>query len=145
VIGPIVRYAIIERFTRTLAAMLKAGIPIGQTFDVAIQSTSNNRFVTRLNKVRDRMVTGEGFSAPLQATGLFPNMVTQMIRVGEETGTLASYLDSVADMLTEEIEYKVKNMISLIEPLMVIGVGIMVGFIGISVITPMYGLLKAIR
>jgi type IV pilus assembly protein PilC len=72
-------------------------------------------------------------------------MVIQMIRVGEETGTLASYLDSVADMLTEEIEYKVKNMISLIEPLMVIGVGVMVGFIGISVITPMYGLLKAIR
>jgi type IV pilus assembly protein PilC len=145
VIGPIVRFAIIERFTRTLAAMLKAGIPIGQTFDVAILSTSNHRFVTRLEKVRDRMITGEGFSAPLQATGLFPNMVTQMIRVGEETGTLASYLDSVADMLTEEIEYKVKNMISLVEPLMVIGVGVIVGFIGISVITPMYGLLKAIR
>jgi type IV pilus assembly protein PilC len=145
VLGPIVLFAIIERFTRTLAAMLKAGIPISQTFDVAISSTANVRFERRLAAVRFRMETGEGFSAPLQATGLFPRMVIQMVRVGEETGTLAIYLDQIAELLSEEIEYKVKNMISLIEPAMVIGVGIMVGFIGIAVITPMYGLLHAIR
>jgi len=145
VLGPIVRFSVIERFTRTLAAMLKAGIPIAQTFEVASTSAGNAKFERGLASVKTQMETGEGFARPLASTGLFPAMVIQMIRVGEETGTLPTYLDHIADMLSEEIEYKVKNMVNLIEPAMIIGVGIIVGFIGISVITPMYGLLRAIH
>lgn len=145
VIGTIVVYSIIERFTRTLATMLKAGIPISQTFEVAIASAGNIRYRRGLDAVKERMLTGDGFSAPLDATGLFAPMMIRMIRVGEETGTLDASLEQIADFLSEEMDYKVRNMISLIEPSLVIAVGGAVGFVAVSVILPMYGLLKAVH
>ena len=145
VIGSIVVYSIIERFTRTLATMLKAGIPISQTFEVAIASAGNIRFRRSLESVKDRMLTGDGFSEPLSDTGLFAPMMIRMIRVGEETGTLDSSLEQIADFLSEEMDYKVRNMISLMEPSLVIAVGGAVGFVAISVILPMYGLLQSVR
>lgn len=144
-LGSIVTYSIIERFTRTLATMLRAGIPISQTFDVATAAAGNVRFKRGLASVKQRMVTGDGFSAPLEATGLFAPVMIRMIRVGEETGTLDNSLEQIADFLSEEMDYKVKNMIALIEPSLVIAVGGAVGFVAVSVILPMYGLLKAIH
>jgi len=145
VIGGIVVYSIIERFTRTLSTMLRAGIPISQTFEVAIASTGNLRYRRGLDGVKQRMLTGDGFSAPLEATGLFAPMMIRMIRVGEETGTLDSSLEQIADFLSEEMDYKVRNMIALIEPSLVIAVGGAVGFVAVSVVLPMYGLLKAVH
>ena len=145
VIGSILVYSIIERFTRTLATMLKAGIPISQTFEVAIASAGNIRYRRGLGSVKERMLTGDGFSAPLAATGLFAPMMIRMIRVGEETGTLDSSLEQIADFLSEEMDYKVRNMIALMEPALVIAVGGAVGFVAVSVILPMYGLLQAVR
>ena len=145
VIGPIVTYSIIERFTRTLATMLKAGIPISQTFEVAIAATGNIRYQRGLQPVKERMLSGDGFSAPLAATGLLEPMMIRMIRVGEETGTLDSSLDEIADFLSEEMDFKVRNMIALMEPSLVIAVGGAVGFVAISVILPMYSLLKAVK
>ena len=145
VLGTIVVYSIIERFTRTLATMLKAGIPISQTFDVAIASAGNRRYRLGLEAVKDRMLTGDGFSAPMNETGLFTPMMIRMIRVGEETGTLDASLEQIADFLSEEMDYKVRNMISLMEPTLVIAVGGMVGFVAVSVILPMYGLLQSVR
>ncbi|MFI5282426.1 MAG: type II secretion system F family protein [Candidatus Dormibacterales bacterium] len=144
-IGSIVTYSIIERFTRTLATMLRAGIPISETFDVAIASAGNIRYRRGLESVKQRMVTGDGFSRPLEATGLLAPMMIRMIRVGEETGSLDSSLEQIADFLAEEMDYKVKNMIALIEPGLVIVVGAAVGFVAVSVILPMYGLLKAVH
>lgn len=145
VIGTIVVYSIIERFTRTLATMLTAGIPISQTFEVAIASSGNIRYRRGLESVKERMMTGDGFSGPLDATGLFAPMMIRMIRVGEETGTLDSSLEQIADFLSEEMDYKVRNMIALMEPTLVIAVGGAVGFVAVSVILPMYGLLKAVH
>jgi type IV pilus assembly protein PilC len=145
VIGTIVVYSIIERFTRTLATMLAAGIPISQTFEVAIASSGNIRYRRGLESVKERMMNGDGFSAPLDATGLFAPMMIRMIRVGEETGTLDSSLEQIADFLSEEMDYKVRNMIALMEPSLVIAVGGAVGFVAISVILPMYGLLKQVH
>ena len=145
VLGGIVSYAIIERFTRTLSTMLNAGIPISQTFDVAIAAAGNIKFRRRLESVKQRMVTGDGFSAPLEATELFAPMMIRMIKVGEETGTLDSSLEQIADFLSEEMDYKVKNMIALMEPALVIAVGGAVGFVAISVILPMYGLLQTVK
>src|SRR5438445_391296 len=136
------QYSIIERFTRTLSTMLRAGIPISSMFDVAIAASGNIKYKRGLESVKQRMVTGDGFSAPLEATGLFKPMMIRMIRVGEETGTLDSSLEQIADFLSEEMDYKVKNMISLMEPALVIAVGGAVGFVAVSVILPMYGLLK---
>jgi len=145
VLGTIVVFAIVERFTRTLATMLRAGIPISQTFDVASASAGNIRFRRGLDSVRQRMVTGDGFSEPLAATGLFGPMVIRMVRVGEETGTLDQSLEQIADFLAEEMDYKVRNMIALMEPALVIAVGAAVGFVAVSVVLPMYGLLKAVQ
>ena len=145
VIGTIMTYSIIERFTRTLSTMLRAGIPISQTFEVAIASAGNIRYRRGLESVKERMLTGDGFSAPLQATGLFAPMMIRMIRVGEETGTLDSSLEQIADFLSEEMDYKVRNMIALMEPALVIAVGGAVGFVAISVILPMYGLLQSVH
>jgi type IV pilus assembly protein PilC len=145
VIGSIVTYSVIERFTRTLSTMLHAGIPISQTFDVATAASGNIRYKKSLDSVKQRMVTGDGFSAPLEATGLFAPMMIRMVRVGEETGTLDNSLEQIADFLSEEMDYKVRNMIALIEPTMVIIVGGAVGFVAVSVVLPMYGLLKAVH
>jgi type IV pilus assembly protein PilC len=145
VIGTIVVFAIIERFTRTLSTMLRAGIPISQTFDVAIASAGNIRYRRGLESVRNRMSSGDGFSEPLAATSLFPPMVIRMVRVGEETGTLDQSLEQIADFLAEEMDYKVRNMIALMEPSLVIAVGGAVGFVAVSVILPMYGLLRAVH
>jgi type IV pilus assembly protein PilC len=145
VVGTIVVFAIMERFTRTLATMLRAGIPISQTFDVASASAGNIRYRRGLDSVRLRMVTGDGFSGPLAATGLFAPMVIRMVRVGEETGTLDQSLEQIADFLAEEMDYKVRNMIALMEPTLVIAVGAAVGFVAISVVLPMYGLLRAVH
>ncbi|HVC76710.1 MAG TPA: type II secretion system F family protein [Candidatus Micrarchaeaceae archaeon] len=145
VLGSIVTYSIIERFTRTLATMLRAGIPISQTFDIAIAASGNIHFKEGLQAVKGRMLTGDGFSGPLGATGLLAPMMIRMIRVGEETGTLDSSLEQIADFLNEEMDYKVRNMISLMEPTLVIAVGAAVGFVAVSVILPMYGLLQAVK
>jgi type IV pilus assembly protein PilC len=145
VVGSIVTYSIIERFTRTLSTMLRAGIPISETFDVASAAAGNTRFRRGLASVKQRMVTGDGFSGPLAATGLFAPMMIRMVRVGEETGTLDNSLEQIADFLSEEMDFKVKNMIALIEPSMVIAVGAAVGFVAISVVLPMYGLLKSVH
>jgi type IV pilus assembly protein PilC len=145
VLGTIVVFSIVERFTRTLGTMLRAGIPISQTFDVASASAGNIRYRRGLDSVRQRMVTGDGFSEPLAATGLFMPMVLRMVRVGEETGTLDQSLEQIADFLAEEMDYKVRNMIALMEPGLIIAVGGAVGFVAVSVILPMYGLLKAVH
>ena len=145
VLGSIVTYSIIERFMRTLATMLRAGIPISQTFDVAIAAAGNIRYRRGLESVKKRMVTGDGFSEPLEATGLFDPMMIRMVRVGEETGTLEASLEQVADFLSEEMDYKVRNMIALMEPALIIAVGAAVGFVAVSVIMPMYGLLQAVK
>lgn len=145
VLGSIVVFAIVERFTRTLATMLRAGIPISQTFDVASASAGNIRYRRGLDSVRQRMVTGDGFSDPLAATGLFAPMVIRMVRVGEETGTLDQSLEQIADFLAEEMDYKVRNMIALMEPALVVAVGAAVGFVAVSVVLPMYGLLRAVH
>ncbi|HKW72257.1 MAG TPA: type II secretion system F family protein, partial [Candidatus Dormibacteraeota bacterium] len=145
ILGGIVVYGIVERFTRTLSTMLRAGIPISQTFDVAIASASNIRYRRGLESVRQRMVTGDGFSEPLAGTGLFEPMVIRMVRVGEETGTLDQSLEQIADFLADEMDYRVKNMIALMEPSLVIVVGAAVGFVAVSVVLPMYGLLRAVH
>jgi type IV pilus assembly protein PilC len=145
IFGPIVLSAILNRFARTLAMVLKAGVPLGQTFDAVIAGTGNRVFQRGLNTVKEQMTSGEGFAGPLVRTGLFPPMLTQMVRVGEETGTLDTYLEQAADFYEEELEYRIRAMTSLIEPVMTVAVGLVVGFIAVSLISAMYGLIGALK
>jgi len=145
VMGPIVLSAVLNRFARTLAMVLKAGVPLGQTFDAVIAGTGNRVFQRGLGTVKEQMTGGEGFAGPLLRTHLFPPMLTQMVRVGEETGTLDTYLEQAADFYEEELDYRIRAMTSLIEPVMTVAVGLVVGFIAVSLISAMYGLVGALK
>jgi type IV pilus assembly protein PilC len=145
VMGPIVLSAVLNRFSRTLAMVLKAGVPLGQTFDAVIAGTGNKVFQRGLGTVKEQMTSGEGFAGPLLRTHLFPPMLTQMVRVGEETGTLDTYLEQAADFYEEELDYRIRAMTSLIEPVMTVAVGLVVGFIAVSLISAMYGLVGALK
>jgi type IV pilus assembly protein PilC len=145
VFGPIVLSAVLNRFARTLAMVLKAGVPLGQTFEAVIASTGNKVFQRGLNTVKEQMTSGEGFAGPLLRTHLFPPMLTQMVRVGEETGTLDTYLEQAAEFYEEELEFRIRTMTALIEPVMVVAVALVVGFIAVSLISAMYGLVGALK
>jgi type IV pilus assembly protein PilC len=144
-LGTIIRYSIIERYLRTLATLARAGVPVAQMLDTANRSLGNTVFQSGLAAVRSQMLSGDGFARPLDRTGLFPRIVIQMIKVGEETGSLDANLQEAADHYAEEVDYRLKQMITLMEPALVIVVGAMVGFIAISVIAPMYSLVHAIH
>ena len=144
-LGVIVRYAVIERYMRTLGTLAQAGVPITKMLDTAITAVGNAEYRIGLASVREDMLSGEGFAGPLERTGLFPRLVIQMVRVGEETGILDANLEQAAEHYAEEVDYRLKRMIAVIEPALVIAVGVMVGFIAVSVIAPMYALVHAIH
>ena len=144
-LGVIVREAIIERYLRTLATQTRAGVPITHMLDTAITAVGNPEYRDGLASVRDDMLGGDGFATPLERTSLFPSMVIQIIKVGEETGNLDANLEMAAEHYAEEVDYRIKRMIALIEPALVIAVGLMVGLIAVSVIAPMYALVHAIH
>ena len=144
-LGVIVRYAVIERYMRTLGTLAQAGVPITKMLDTAITAVGNAEYRIGLASVREDMLSGDGFAGPLERTGLFPRLVIQMVRVGEETGSLDANLEQAAEHYAEEVDYRLKQMIAVIEPALVIAVGVMVGFIAVSVIAPMYALVHAIH
>jgi type IV pilus assembly protein PilC len=135
-----VRAAVVERFCRTLADLLAAGVPIGQTFTVVIETTSNRVYRKAIRTVMAAMGTGEGICRPLEATGLFPPIVIQMVRVGEETGSLDRHLSETASMAGEDLDYRIKKMTAVIEPILIIFVGLMVGFVAVTMVTTIYSL-----
>src|SRR5207344_2088895 len=95
-IGDVVRYAVIERFCRIISAMMKAGVPLPEAMQAAIEGANNKVYEDGLIKVREQMLEGEGISGPIIQSQLFPPAATQMLKVGEETGTLDAQLDSAA-------------------------------------------------
>jgi type IV pilus assembly protein PilC len=145
VIGGLVKLGTESRFARTLGILLRAGVPINRAFDIATTGTGNESYVKALTPVRDGLLAGEGITVPLKASGLFGSLLIQMVKVGEETGTLDRYLDQAADFLDDELEYKTKQMVTIIEPMLVLGVALVVGFVALSVVTPMYSILHQIR
>ncbi|MCB0964164.1 MAG: type II secretion system F family protein, partial [Acidimicrobiales bacterium] len=110
VIGEIVRYSAVERFCRIIAAMMRAGVPLPEAMASAIDSTNNQIFQDGLRVARDEMLEGDGIAEPLMRTDLFPAAAVQMARVGEETGTLDTQLESAAQYFSRELEYKVKRL-----------------------------------
>ena len=145
VVGKLVRLGIESRFTRMLGILLRAGVPVAQAFEIAAVGTSNDEYVKRLAPVKEALVSGDGIAEPLKSSGLFSPLLIQMVSVGEETGTLDAYLDLASDFMDNDLEYKTKQMVTLIEPVMIGGVALVVGFVALSVITPMYSILQQVR
>jgi type IV pilus assembly protein PilC len=145
IVGRLVRLGIEARFTRTLGILLRAGVPIAQAFDISTSGTGNDEYVRRLAPARDGLLSGEGITVPLRTSGLFGPLLIQMITVGEETGTLDVYLGEAADFMDVDLDYRTKQLVTLIEPMLIAGVALVVGFVALSVVTPMYTILREIR
>ena len=140
VIGDVVRYAIVERFCRMLAAMIDAGVPLPEAMAVVTEASNNAVYERGLTDVQEAMMQGEGLSQPIARTKLFPATVTQMMRVGEDTGTLDAQLESAAQFYEHELSYKIKRMTTLFEPGVLLVVGLLVGFVAVAVVSAMYGI-----
>jgi type IV pilus assembly protein PilC len=135
----VVLFAVTERVCRIIGAMVKAGVPLPDTLNAAIQGANNQVFEQGLTVARDRMLEGEGLALPIQDTRLFPRAAGQMMRVGEETGTLDIQLENAAEYYGQELEYKLKRLTSLFEPAVILFMGLIVGFVAIALISAMYG------
>jgi type IV pilus assembly protein PilC len=145
IIKGIVEYAILERFCRILAAMVKAGVPLPEGMKTTTESTVNTVFRERLEVAQIEMVEGGGFSKPLAATELFPGAAKQMFKVGEETGTLDKQLEVASMYFDRELESRIKKFTTMFEPLMIIFVGLIVGFVAVALVQAMYGVLEGAK
>lgn len=144
-LGEVVRFAILERFCRILGAMTRAGVPLPEALSVASTSANNRVYRNGLDEARSAMLRGEGLAAPMAATGLFPAAARQMMRVGEETGTLDRQLETAAKYFDRELDYKLKKFTSLFEPVVLIFVGVVVGFVAIALVSAMYGIYNQVK
>ncbi|TDU91686.1 type IV pilus assembly protein PilC [Kribbella voronezhensis] len=145
VIGGTVRFALVERFCRILSSMVSAGVQLPQALRVATGSLPNKVFRHSLSGVLEAMLQGEGLAKPLAATGLFPPTAAEMLRVGEETGTLDNQLEVTAQYYEGELDYKLKKLIGLFEPVVIIVMGVVVGFVAVALVSAMYGVFRQVQ
>jgi type IV pilus assembly protein PilC len=130
----------IAKFARTLGTLIKSGVPILQALDTVGKTSGNKVLELAINSARDSIREGERMAEPLRKTGVFPAMVVQMIAIGEETGNLDTMLNKIADFYDQEVDVAVKGLTSMIEPLIMVGMGILVGGIVMALFLPMFSM-----
>lgn len=145
IFGNIIRKVAVARFTRTLGTLLRSGVPLMTALEITQDTAGNVHISAGIAKVREAVSEGEGMTKPLEQTKLFPPMVTQMIAIGEESGNVDAMLSKVADFYDEEVEQAVKALTSLLEPLMMVLIGGMVGSMIIGMYLPMFSVISAIQ
>lgn len=138
IFGVLIQKAIIARSTRTLSVTLGAGVPLSDALISTAGVANNLIYAAAIDKIRERVVAGNKMADALRETDLFPNMVIQMISVGEHSGTLESMLGKIADFYDEQVDSAVDNISSLIEPVMILLLGIIVGGFVISMYLPIF-------
>jgi len=144
-IGPVVQKVALARWSRTLSSLIASGVPILQAIEITGKTAGNAVVERAMDDVTLSVKSGGTISAPLRDAPVFPAMVCQMVGVGEETGALETMLAKVADFYEDEVAAAVKGLTSLLEPLMIIVVGAIVGFIVISMYMPLFKVYDAIR
>lgn len=138
--GSLLRKVAVAKFTRTFGTLVKSGVPILQALET-VAKTSGNRVVEKaVLAAKDAIREGERISDPLKASGVFPPMVTQMISVGEETGNLDAMLSKIAEFYEQEVDAAVSGLTSLIEPVVVVFMGVIIGAIAVAMYMPMFQL-----
>jgi type IV pilus assembly protein PilC len=138
-------FALVERFCRVLASMAAAGVPLTDALQVATESLRNRVFIRSLSRVNQAMLEGQGLAVPLSQTKLFPPTAARMIRVGEETGSLETQLEVTARYYETELDYRLKRLTALFEPAIIIGVGLVVGFVAVAMVSAMYGIFNQVK
>lgn len=145
VVRGIIEYSILERFCRILGAMVRAGVPLPDAMKTTTDATSNVVYRERLAEAQLEMLEGGGFARPLANTELFPGAARQMFKVGEETGTLDEQLAVASHYFDRELETRLKKFTTMFEPIMIVFVGLIVGFVAIALVQAMYGVLNGIK
>jgi len=144
VVGKLTHEAILARISRSLSISLAAGMPMIQTLNVIARSAGNDYMAERVNRLRDAVERGDPLSRAAATVGMFPPLVLQMMAVGEETGDLSELLDEVADFYEREVDYTLKNLSAMIEPIMVIAVGVAVLILALGVFLPMWNMIAKV-
>ncbi len=143
-VGKNVQKILASRFTRTLSTLLSSGVSLIQSLDV-VEKVVNNQIVSRgIIKVKEEIKRGSNLAAPLESLGIFPLMVTHMISVGEEAGSLDSIMEKVADFYDEEVDSSVSKLVAMMEPLLMMVLAIVVGFIVVAMIMPIFGMYQGV-
>jgi type IV pilus assembly protein PilC len=144
-IGDVVMKVTMARFSRTLATLVAAGVDIVRALEITGTTAGNWVVEEGLTEVRVKVQEGIPLAQPLMENPVFPPMVSQMIKIGEETGELEKMLGKIADFYEEEVDASIAALTSIIEPIMMIGVGIMVGIVVISMYLPMFKMLSLVK
>ena len=144
-VGDIVLKIAVARFARTLGTLTASGVPILLALDITARTAGNRVISDPMAEVAERVREGQPLATPLARTGVFPVMVTQMLSVGEETGAVDRMLHKLADFYDDEVATMLKSLTSIIEPLMMIGVGVIVGIVVISMYMPMFKIFELVQ
>ena len=141
VLGILMRKIAVARFTRTLGTLISSGVPILEGLDITARTSGNAVVERALFQVRKSLEEGKSLTEPLKECAVFPGMVTQMISVGEQTGAMDAMLQKIADFYEDEVDAAVKDLLSALEPMMIVFLGVVVGGIVISMYLPLFTLI----
>ncbi len=133
------RKMIVSRFTRTLSTLLASGVSLVESLPIVSAVLNNVIAEDEVLRIRERVVKGEGLSTPIEECELFPPMLSSMVRIGEESGALDDMLNKTADFYDEEVEQAIQTLTSMLEPIMIIIMGLVIGFMVIALMLPLYG------
>jgi type IV pilus assembly protein PilC len=144
-LGPVIQKIAVARFSRTLATLVSSGVPILQAIEITGKTGGNTVIEEAMVDVKESVRSGESIARPLARVAVFPPMVTHMISIGEETGALDAMLNKIADFYEDEVDAAVKSLTSIIEPVMMMFVGGLVGLIVISMYLPMFNMMNLVK
>ncbi len=140
-VGPLMRKIAVARFTRTLGTLIASGVPILEGLDITAKTSGNAVVERALLRVRRALEEGKSLTEPLKESNVFPGMVTQMIAVGEQTGAMDAMLQKIADFYEDEVDAAVKDLLTALEPIMIVFLGTVVGGVVISMYLPLFSLI----
>jgi type IV pilus assembly protein PilC len=143
--GDLIKNVLVERICRVLSSMIQAGVSLPEALIVTSDSVTNDVYKKGLDTIRDEMLEGRGLADPVATSDLFPSAARQMMRVGEETGTLDEQLQTASQYYARELDFKIKRFTGLFEPAIIIVMGLVVGFVAIALISAMYGIYRQVK
>ncbi len=140
VLGPLIQKIAVAKFTRTMGTLISSGVPIIEGLEITAKTAGQKVIELAVLEVIDDIKQGKGLSDPLKDQGVFPSMVVQMIEVGEQTGALDAMMNKIADFYDEEVDTAVEGLTSLLEPALMVFLGIVVGFVVVAMYMPIFKL-----
>ena len=128
------------RFCRSSAMLIEAGLTLPQALNAIIGTIDNSVIKNALREIRQEIIKGKGLSQPMQKAGLYPRLLVDVVAIGEKSGSLQSSFSTMADYYEKRLDQRVQKLLSIIEPASIVIVGLIISFIGIAIITPLYSI-----